>query len=464
MAQAPSGFDHRAELVRVINQVRSRWRTKLLVRGAVAVVGGSVVALVLAAYGLDMFRFNATSVIGFRLALVAVFAALVVFTVVRPMRRRVTDMQVALYVEEHAPSVEAAILSAVEVTSGLDRSGRSESPALIEQLVKQAVAQCRSLDSGRVVGLAALRRHGVTLAGIAVATTLLLVFGPDVIRQGAGALLVVSRSAEAASPYAIDVKPGNANVPRGSDQTVTAKLLHFSANDVTLMVRPTGVGDFDRVPLTRTADQAAFEGLLFKLAKPVEYYVESDGVRSPTYKLELVDLPAVAKLDLEYHFPAYTGLPVQKVEGGGDVAALKGTDVRLHITPTMATGGGVLDMGDLAWSEEESEDMRIIRRRLFDKVEEVTALTAYAPMLARMMALEVYCAQSIPSQLHMMRDAFDRASVTFHNVGHFNDCVVGEDYATNPAPVEFERPRDEATVASAEALMASWSASMEVKA
>src|SRR4029079_4873477 len=122
----------------------------------------------------------------------------------------------------------------------------------------------------------------------AAATTLLLVFGPDVIRQGAGALLVVTRSAEAARPSAIAVKPGNAKVPRGSDQTVTAKLMHFSANDVTLMVRPDGIGDFDKVPLTRTGDQATFEGLLFKLAKPVEYYVESDGVRSPTYKMELV--------------------------------------------------------------------------------------------------------------------------------------------------------------------------------
>ena len=38
------------------------------------------------------------------------------------------------------------------------------------------------------------------------------------------ALLIVSRSAEAASPYQIEVTPGNAKVPRGADQTVKAKL------------------------------------------------------------------------------------------------------------------------------------------------------------------------------------------------------------------------------------------------
>ena len=52
-----------------------------------------------------------------------------------------------------------------------------------------------------------------------------------------------------------------------------------------------------------------YEGMLFDLALNVEYYVESDGVKSPTYLMTLVDLPAVKTLDLEYRFPAYTRLP-----------------------------------------------------------------------------------------------------------------------------------------------------------
>ena len=52
---------------------------------------------------------------------------------------------------------------------------------------------------------------------------LLLVVGPEFLRQGASALLVLSRSAEAASPYAIKVTPGDVTVPKGSDQTVIAQ-------------------------------------------------------------------------------------------------------------------------------------------------------------------------------------------------------------------------------------------------
>jgi hypothetical protein len=62
--------------------------------------------------------------------------------------------------------------------------------------------------------------------------------------------------------------------------------------------------------------------------------------------MTLVDLPAVKTLDLEYRFPAYTRLPPQVVEGGGDVASLKGTTVNLNIESTMPTTGGRIVMGD----------------------------------------------------------------------------------------------------------------------
>ena len=96
---------------------------------------------------------------------------------------------------------------------------------------------------------------------------------------------------------------------------------------------------YERVPLLK-GDDGKYEGMLFDLAGPVEYLVEANGVRSGTYTLKVVELPYVQHLELEYHFPAYTGLPPQKVEEGGDIAVLKGTEVRLRAVPTMAAKGG----------------------------------------------------------------------------------------------------------------------------
>ena len=340
MAYEPGGSSRREELVAVIRRVRNRWRLKLALRGAVIVVAGTLLALMLSASSLEALRFSPTAIIAFRVVALVVFAGLVFIGFVQPLRRRVTDGQVALYLEEKDPTLQTAILSAIDSIPAADGSDRGPSPALVERLVDQAIEKCRDLEDGVAVERSNIRRQFYLLGGIAAVATLLIVFGPAFLRSGMSALLIISRSAEAASPYKIEVTPGDTKIPRGADQNVKAKLLGFSSADATLMMRTDPEGGFERVPLVAASDAGSFEGMLFHLEKSTDYYVESNGVRSGTFKLDVVELPTVDKLAMEYHFPAYTGLEPRTVDPGGDVAAIKGTDVRLKITPTMATPGG----------------------------------------------------------------------------------------------------------------------------
>ncbi|MEA2463447.1 MAG: hypothetical protein QOJ98_1194, partial [Acidobacteriota bacterium] len=330
-------MDHRTELVDVIRRVRNRWRVRLALRGAVVVVAGTMLALLLSASGLESFRFSAPAIISFRILTVAVFVGLLFYGLVWPLRRRVSDAQVAMYLEECDPTLEAAIISAVEATT----SGGSpaHSPRLVEKLVEQAMDQCRTLDDGRAIERTSVQRHAAALAAIAAIVALIVAFGPAYLRHGLSALLVISRSAEASSPYSIEVLPGNTKVPRGADQTVKAKLVGFTAADVSVMMRTAANLPYDRVPLIAGTEPGTFEGMLFHLEKETEYFVESNGVHSGTFKLSVVNLPTVSGLEVEYRFPAYTNLPPRKAEGG-DVAAIRGTEVVLRVVPTMTTPDG----------------------------------------------------------------------------------------------------------------------------
>lgn len=359
----PSHRDHRNELVEVIRGVRKGWRRRLALRGAVVVLAGTIFALLLSASGLESLRFAPSAIIAFRFAAFIVFAGLMYWWFVRPMRRQVSDAQVAMYLEEANPQLEAAIISAIEAAGLADSPDSPHSPRLVEKLVEQAIEQCRAIDAQRSVDFAASRRHLMTLTGVAVVAALVVVLGPAYLRHGLSALLVISRSAEAASPYKIQVTPGNAKVPRGADQPVHARLLGFTSPDAAIMMRATArdasKSTFERVPLIAGSgkDAGTFEGVLFHVDQSTDYYVESNGVRSPVFALAVVDLPTVKQLDLEYRFPAYTGLTPRKVEGGGDVAAIKGTAVFLQITPTMATPSGrvLLDDGSAAPLQKQGD-------------------------------------------------------------------------------------------------------------
>jgi hypothetical protein len=345
MAEALGGGAERQELIDVIRQVRKRWRTRLLLRGAIVVLGGGLLALLLASWGLQMARFSPSSVIGFRIAVFTVFAALAAIWFIRPMRRQASDVQVALYIEEHEPSLQAAILSAVDAGATSADVARPGVPqVIVDRMIAQAVDKCRESEAVRGVGRLAVRRNTLVLGTLAAVVALLLAVGPEFFRQGASALLVLSRDAQAASPYAIRVEPGDVTIPKGADQIVRAQLSGFRSIDVSVHVKAEGEGTFQRVPLVAGATPDAFEGMLFDLAANAEYYVEADGIRSATYRMTVVELPAVDTLELEYVYPAYTGLEPQKVEVGGDVAALRGTQVRVRVTPTMTAPAGRLQL------------------------------------------------------------------------------------------------------------------------
>ena len=94
------------------------------------------------------------------------------------------------------------------------------------------------------------------------------------------------------------------------------------------------------------SDTKIFEGVLFDLPGSIDYFVESAGVRSAVYTMHAADLPYVKQLEMEYLFPDHRALP-RKIENGGDIAVLQGTQVRVRITPTMKspTGRILIDGG-----------------------------------------------------------------------------------------------------------------------
>ena len=277
-----------------------------------------------------------------------------------------SDQRVALYIEEHEPSLKATVLSAVEESRRGERGAAADhSPELVRRLIASAVARIRDIDMGRGVEQRSLRRSSGLLLAAGVAAALLFVFGPAYLRHGISALLAPTGSVEAASPYRIDVSPGDATVARGADQSITAQLRGFEAAEVDLLMRAEEDGGFERlalIPLENEDGEAlpgGFEVLLFDLQEPTEYFVEAAGVESSTFTLDVVDLPYVDRLELEYVFPEYTGLEPRLVESGGDIAVLRGTEVRLRAIPTMGTAGGhlVLDeenRTDLALGEDGS--------------------------------------------------------------------------------------------------------------
>ena len=334
-------MSHQDELLRVIRKVRGRWRWKVVLRSVTVLVGAAVLTLLAIAYGLERFRFSPAAIVVARLVTYAALVALGWFFFVRPLGRRVSDQQVALYLEEHEPSFQEALVSAVDAGAAGRPVGRAgESAELLERLVRSAVERCRQSDLGRGLERRSLRRSLAALGIITALATIVFTFGPAYLRQGAFAVLVPVTGIEAASPYRIDVKPGSATIARGTDVSVAARLVGFTSTEVDLFTRSRAGAPFERTPMTSLADGGGFENTLFRVVESFDYFVQSAGVRSAVFRIDAAALPIVERMEMEFVYPAYTGLGPRTVDQGGDIAALRGTTVRLRVHSTMATKAG----------------------------------------------------------------------------------------------------------------------------
>ena len=330
----------------IIRKVRRRWRLRILMGGTSLVAATALLAFGLSAWGLEALRFSPAAVTAFRITSWLVVGALTAWYVIRPLVRKVSDQQVALYLEEHEPTLEAAILGAMEVQPQAAPHGVGLSGEFLQRLVQQAVDRAEAVEFGRRIEQQRLYRATGVLSAVALAALAFLLLAPPSLRHGVSALLLPTTDADEVSPYSIAVEPGDVTIARGSDQFVIARLEGFTSEDVSLFTRADGSENYRRISMLTTEDGLGFEVLLLNLQEETSYFVESDGIRSETYRIGVEDLPYVNRMDHEYVFPAYTGLEPRVVEDGGDIAALEGTMVKLTVEPTIRTRAGRLVIDD----------------------------------------------------------------------------------------------------------------------
>ena len=97
-----------AQVFALVNGVRRRWRWARVLRGTAMALSGVLGTLIVAALLLDRAAYSPAAVIAGRIAVAVVGGVLLVRFAVLPLLRRPRDPQVALYVEEHEPSLDGA--------------------------------------------------------------------------------------------------------------------------------------------------------------------------------------------------------------------------------------------------------------------------------------------------------------------------------------------------------------------
>src|SRR6185369_5187100 len=127
-----------SELLGVVRGVRNRYRAKIAMRGAAITLAAALALFAVSEYAMNAFKYSDGAVITARVLTVLVVAAILIWFLILPLRPKLRDEQVALYLEEHERSLNAAVVTAVEMRNAAPAGGM-RSPALIDRLTRAAL-------------------------------------------------------------------------------------------------------------------------------------------------------------------------------------------------------------------------------------------------------------------------------------------------------------------------------------
>ena len=349
----PAEGGGKPELAAVIERIRQRWRLRLLLDGLFWALAFATALFLLAGWLLNQWHFAPTAVWALRALVFLALVTLVFYYCVRPLRRRVDDLRVALYLEEHEPGLKSVLLSAVDARQG----GSSDlSPQLIERLESRALKACQQVGFGDPVEHHGIRRAAWKIAPLLLLIAVLAAWPPAFLRSSAPALVQAWADASEVSPYRIELQPGDIEIARSADQLIVARIDGFDGGDVLLFTSIDDGASWQQRTMASASEAGRYESFLFDVDADTDYYVTGAGRQTPVYRISVADIPAVESIGLRYHFPAYTMLPPETTEGSGDISALRGTRVEVLIEPTVDIPGGALMFDDGRRIELEAAD------------------------------------------------------------------------------------------------------------
>jgi hypothetical protein len=337
------------ELNSYIRQLHQRLRLGASLRGVAILTTTALTTTVLLVLILNAFAFPERSLPGARTALLIVLAATAVFSLALPVLRLNRPRSIAAAEAAH-PEFQQRLLTFHE----REQAGNDPFLELLAAdtlVVTQAAAPANLVPDNWLLALV-----GAGLASLGVLIWMIAA-GPGYLGYGAS---VIWTGLKPKPLYDIQVTPGDVTVRRNSDQLITARVVGLKPDKARLFARyqsaesksgPTaGWEPVAMQPQPDANGAANFQFLFAGLSENVEYYVEASPITSRHFKVRVVDLPSVKRIQVTYHYPKWTGLQqVSEEHSSGDLRAIEGTNAEIEVLMDRPLRDGLLmlDNGQL---------------------------------------------------------------------------------------------------------------------
>lgn len=302
-----------------LSSARTRLRTVDLALGTARAILVSSVAL-LALFMLDTTLEPPLGVLrAFALFVFLLTAAGASVFLTKPIRRPLSDDDVALLVEREHPDLRDSLVSTVQLSRQLDAPDLYTSRALIQSTIDRTATKVEEVDFGRVVRTGPLVPLWVLIVAFMGLGGLLL--RHPTVNEYVRTFYkrVVLGDINATYPklvkLRIDLEGNDVAVAKGDDLTVDIRVVEGAHLVEKLIVKTQfNDGEIEEREL-RSSDRLVYRKSYQNITDGFKFWVEDEphDVVSAPFTVRVVQRPRVERYEFTLRYPDYTGKPVESV-------------------------------------------------------------------------------------------------------------------------------------------------------
>ncbi|MEW6201477.1 MAG: hypothetical protein AB1546_05855 [bacterium] len=320
-------------LQRRLHRLRTLWRLNEAARGLAFTAGIlSILILIGTLAGRGWWL---------RAALLAIAAAAAavsfVFTVPIPLIRKITDEDVALFLENKYPWLRNRLITCLQLWERYRKGEATFSPSMYETMLLETGGEAGKFSSLQILKWRPTVRTMSVFAVVCVVYLVLAFRAPG----------FSGRTLNYISPPYLPPKEvfqltnitGDAVVQRGGAVRIEAS---FSGEMHGLpfielqreALEPFVIQMSKRATSTEKEGSYSFRTSVSPVTDDMEYIVKYKNFRSRSYRIQAIDPPAIRSMRVHLQYPPHTGILPETTREGGDIRAPYGAAVTLEITPT----------------------------------------------------------------------------------------------------------------------------------
>ncbi|MCX7702741.1 MAG: hypothetical protein N2234_01370 [Planctomycetota bacterium] len=286
------------------------------------------------------------------------------FYTVLPLKKRVSDVAVAVRVERSCGRSDNILVNAVQLSQEKRMDGVGH--VFVKAIVDEAAEFAERVDAEKVAPKERLKKAKWVALVCGCILLIYLVVAPAYFKNALTRYVRFSSFISPITKTKLSVEPGDARVVWGEPFEVRVKVEGEIPSNASVKTR-------EGTPVNMEFNGSEFTYKFVSVKEPFEYSVSAGDACSRFYMVEVVYIPRIERMDVTIEYPAYTGIePLRIEETSGNIEVLVGSIVTIEVTAKQKLAEakillgnkvleGVIDGNRAVWSlsPKESSQYRI---------------------------------------------------------------------------------------------------------